>query len=70
MVWEAIFWSLVSIFLAIITVVAFGSEPPAKPIGWLFLFLTLGSVAYLIVRWRQFRKGKETEEAPTVPEPE
>ena len=64
MVWEAIFWSMVTFFLAVIAVVAFASH--AKPIGYLFVLLTVLSLAYLVVRWREFRKGKLPEEAPTT----
>ncbi len=66
MVYEAVLWSIIALFLGLIALVAF--ENHAKPIGWLFAALTVGALAYLVVRWRQFRKDKKPEAAPSVGE--
>ena len=64
MAWEALFWSIFGLFLAIIAVAAFASH--ASPIGFVFVLLTLMAFGYLLVRRREFKKGKRPEEAPTT----
>ena len=55
-------WLFIALLLAFIAVVALGTEPPAKPIGYLFIALALLVIAGLIVRWRRRRKAEKKEE--------